>query len=165
VDSLAWNADIVPAVVTPIAADFVDDGGIAQPSKLTFDAVVAKSDTEIVSLQNCGTTPLLFTSATVAPSDVFSIDSQPPPSLLPGIVGAVAIKFTPNRVGVVTGTLTIEAPTGTLTVELDASGRGGTGTSGTPATFYGCGCRSSDPGGAFAFGVVLLVVRRRRSRR
>ncbi len=164
-DSVAWNVDLAPPVVTPITADFVESGGVAQPSKLMFDAVVSKSDTEVVSLQNCQTTPLVFTSATVTPSDVFSIDTQPPPSLLPGIVGAVAIKFTPSHVGVVMGMLTIEAPTGTLTVELDAAGRGGAGSSGTPATFYGCGCRSSDPGGAFAFGAVLLLVRRRRSRR
>ncbi len=165
-DMLAWNADLPSAAITPIVADFVSDGGVAQPSVLEFEVAVNKSDTKIVSLQNCQTLPLAFTNARITPDDVFSIDAQPPPSLLPGVVGAVAIKFTPKKVGVVTGTLTIDAPTGPLTVELHAAGLGGTGTSGTPATFYGCGCRSSDPRGASVLlGAIALVLRRRRSRR
>ena len=164
-DTVAWNTDLGASVLTPITADFVDDRGIATPTTLTYDTVInTDSELQIVRLQNCTAQPLALGSVTVAPADSFTIDTTPPITLAPGVAGAVGVRFHPRRPGVVTGQLLIDTGAGPISVELDAVGRGGIGTSGTPETFYGCGCRSSAPGGPLLVLIVLVGIRRRARR-
>ena len=164
-DNLAWNVDLPAPVITPITAEFVDDRGIATPTTLAYDTVInMASEVQLVTLQNCLAQPLAFASATVTPDDVFTIDTPPPASLPPGVRGAIGVSFHPKHAGVIAGKLEIATASGPITVALDAVGRGGVGTSGTPETFYGCGCRSSDRGAPLFVLVVLFVVRRRTRR-
>lgn len=155
--TIAWNADL--AATTPVSVDYVTDASVA-PKLLMFQTVAkTASMVQLVTFENCGSAPIAISGASVD-HDSYLIDNPPPQTLPPGVKGAVGISFHPDHPGFDNATLTIAFGDGsTQTVDLHGTGVGGDGTSGTPDTFYGCGCRSSDPRG---LALVLLVVLRRR---
>ena len=160
--TLAWHASEVEAT-TPVVAEFVTDGATLSPNVLTFRTVAKMpSELQLVTFHNCSATPIAIGGASVD-NTAFVIDSPPVATLPPGTLGAVGVRFHPDRAGVNNAHLTVTFGDGsTQTVELHGVGVAGSGDSGTPETFYGCGCRSGrDPGG-WLLAVALVLWRRKR---
>jgi len=80
------------------------------PATINFGTVLLNSQavTSVVSLTNVGTSVEIITSATIAPTSVFSIVSWTSPvSLNPGQTYQLRTVFTPKNAGTYAGTLTL----------------------------------------------------------
>nr|MBA3539861.1 hypothetical protein [Deltaproteobacteria bacterium] len=125
----------------------------------------------LVTIQNCGIIPLELAAVIPTP---FAIDGTTVPAVLqPSEITRISVGFHPTQVGVYHDFLTIESKQLSTPLKVELSGEGVSGGGEGDAdpeprrdtkSFYGCGCRTADPGSAFVMGLALLGVLRRRRR-
>ena len=181
-DSIVWSTDAPdPQPTTTLVASFIDDGGAITPAAIDFGTVPIHkpvANDQLVTIQNCGTSPMALDAPTITPSAAFFVDGPPLPAMLgPSASTTISVGFAPVTTGTFDATLAVGS-SGMLVVALHGigavdtgSGSGlGTGSDGSTneTDFYACGCHAdADPSTAGALAVVAmcaLVPRRRRRR-
>jgi len=170
-DVLVWQTDMPGATAprTRLRVEFADVGGAISPRTAAFGSVPRgqSSMTKSITLQNCGTEPMTLSPPVVIPEGEFRDVSATalPAMLAPNQIATLTIVFVPARTGPRTARLSIASSTGPLEVELSGLGLGDADVTPDKTSFYACGCRTQDPTGVLAIGLVLvlaLVPRRRR---
>jgi MYXO-CTERM domain-containing protein len=184
-DTIVWATDAPdPQPTTTIIADFISDGGAIAPATLDFGTVpihMPVPNDQLVTIQNCGTAPMMLDTPTITPTGAFDVDGAPLPAMLAASASAtVSVGFAPVAAGTFDATLAVSSSSGMLQVSLhgvgavttgsgSGSGLGMAGDSNDDTTdFYACGCHAdADPStaGALALvGMCALLPRRRRRR-
>lgn len=171
-DVLVWQTDM-PGNASPrtrLRVEYEDAGPAISPRTADFGGVPRgqSSMTKTITLQNCGTEPLTVMPPRFIPDGEFrDVSPEPLPSTLaPSQVATITLTFFPARSGPRTSRMEIATSAGLLEVELLGLGLGTGDDDGAKTSFYACGCKTHDPTGVLAIGLVLViaVVPRRRRR-
>ncbi len=167
--TLVWPVDVPTApFMVPITLEYVASGTALSPSRLVFGAIDVNNTTtaQTVTLENCGTEPVLITVNGVAPEQgdgsAWAVeprtDQRP---LLPAETMKIMAAFAPKKPGHHKARIVLDVAGEMRFVALEGDALGARL---EQTSFYACDCSGS---GAPAHGwpiaaAVVLVFRRRR---
>jgi hypothetical protein len=166
-DEIALMTDVPgkEVIKLQISGIGLDSGIAATPEVVHFGATAPGTTTGIkkVQLTNCGTSPLMFTRATITGTDAteFTLIGANPPRTLPPTESEVfMVVMQPKSAGFKTAKLVMEHGEGSTFADLDGTGDGDLAGGKDRETYYAC--RAGHGAGLGPIALALLALFRRR---